>query len=143
MTTLNIELLRASFEKVKPHATRVSDRFYENLFQKNPEVKQLFLKADFSAQKMKLVGSLVYIFDHLDKPTKLEPYLLNMGSRHSYYGTQEEHYGAVGEALLSTLSEVLGPEFTPEIKAQWVIAFGVIAETMQKGQKGALGKRAA
>ena len=42
-------------------------------------------------------------------------------------------YGWVGDALLSTLAEVAGTQWTPALEAEWTAAYGLIASTMQAG----------
>jgi len=37
----------------------------------------------------------------------------------------------VGQALLETLKEILGKDWTPEIEATWTAAYQVITQTMQ------------
>lgn len=143
MAQLDVNMLRGSFEKIKPVAEKVSNQFYTNLFSDYPETKILFQKTDILSQKMKLINSLVFIFDHLDKPEKLEKFLTNMGSRHIFYGAKEEHYALVGNTLIKTLGQLLGSEFTPELKEQWILAYSVIESTMKKGAKNFVETKAA
>ena len=42
-----------------------------------------------------------------------------LGRRHVGYGVTDAHYDTVGGALLWTLEQRLGPEFTPDVKAPW------------------------
>ena len=59
--------------------------------------------------------------------------LKNLGRKHKVYGVLEAHYPIVGEALIGTLSDALGDNFTPDIKAAWVELYGVISSTMIAG----------
>jgi hemoglobin-like flavoprotein len=45
---------------------------------------------------------------------------------------KEEHYSAVGTALLWTLEKGLGAAFTPEVQQAWATTYGVLSSTMQK-----------
>jgi len=47
-------------------------------------------------------------------------------------GCKEEHYKTVGTALLTTLSQGLGENFTPPLKEAWTLVYGVMADVMIK-----------
>ena len=44
---------------------------------------------------------------------------------------RDEHYGTVAAALVWTLEQGLGADFTPEVKDAWVAVYGVLATTMK------------
>ena len=52
-----------------------------------------------------------------DSLTKLE-------KRHVGRGVQIPHYAIVGQALIATLTDGLGAEFTEDLKALWVELYG-------------------
>ena len=56
-----------------------------------------------------------------------------MGDRHKKYHIAREHFKVVGDAFIMTLTEFLGDEFTPEVKAQFVLLYDVVAEMTIKG----------
>ena len=47
------------------------------------------------------------------------------------FGTKAAHYEPVGAALLWTLEQGLGPEFTPEVREAWVETYGLVSSVMQ------------
>jgi len=53
-----------------------------------------------------------------------------LGKRHIEYKTTRTDYDKVARALLRTLEEFLGDEFTPEIRQAWIGVYGEIAGTM-------------
>jgi hemoglobin-like flavoprotein len=55
-----------------------------------------------------------------------------LGRRHAGYGVEDRHYAVVESALLWTLKEGLGSEFTPEVEDAWRTAYGVLASTMKQ-----------
>ncbi len=130
---LDIKLIRQTFELAKPIADQVAVKFYEILFANHPEGRPLFAKTDFDQQRKLLVRSLVYIVDHLDQPEALEKYLHAMGGRHVDYGTEDEHYEWVGQALLQTFAFFFGDKWTPDIAQEWANAYGIIADVMKEG----------
>lgn len=133
--SLNIELLRESFEAVKPVAVPVVEHFYKTLFSKYPQAKPLFKNVDMGTQKGHLINSLVFIVDHVDKAEQLVPYLQKMGARHLKYGVQNEHYAWVGGSLIETFKHFFKDQWSQELESTWLTAFGVIAQQMQEGAK--------
>ena len=62
---------------------------------------------------------------------ELVPVVQGLGRRHVKYGVKDGDYGTVASALLWTLEEGLGAAFTPPVKAAWVKAYTVLADTMK------------
>jgi hemoglobin-like flavoprotein len=56
-----------------------------------------------------------------------------MGARHAGYGALPAHYDVVGAVLLSTFEQVLGSDFTPEVRQGWTEAYGAVSSLMQTG----------
>jgi hemoglobin-like flavoprotein len=69
--SLNIDLLRASLNAIKPVAADFATHFYVELFELSPESRTLFANSDFEKQKSMLVGSLVTIVDNGRPPRSL------------------------------------------------------------------------
>ncbi|MEM8673822.1 MAG: globin family protein [Cyanobacteria bacterium P01_G01_bin.67] len=131
--SLQVELLEQSFEEIKPQADGFVNSFYENLFTANPEAKPLFDTTDMTAQKKKLLSSLVLVVENLRKPDVLDQALRGLGARHVEYGALPEHYPLVGSALLTTFEQYLGEKWTSNTKQAWVDAYGAISEIMLDG----------
>lgn len=51
------------------------------------------------------------------------------------YDVKYEHFPIVGEALLHTLEQALGDQFTPEVRDSWTAVYGVITEHMSAGMR--------
>ncbi|NEO84269.1 MAG: globin [Spirulina sp. SIO3F2] len=132
-TSLNVELLEQSFEKVKPNADAFVSSFYDNLLTANPEAAPLFSSTDMAAQKKKLLASLVLVVENLRKPDVLSDALKGLGARHVKYGALPEHYPLVGAAILQTFEQYLKEDWTAEVKQAWVDAYGAITELMLSG----------
>jgi nitric oxide dioxygenase len=73
----------------------------------------------------------------LDKLDTIVPAVQALGVRHAGYGVTSAHYDTVATALLWTLGQGLGDGFTPEIEAAWVVAYAVLATTMQAAARDA------
>mmetsp|Transcript_6760 Transcript_6760/g.19106 ORF Transcript_6760/g.19106 Transcript_6760/m.19106 type:complete len:108 (-) Transcript_6760:187-510(-) len=61
--------------------------------------------------------------------------LRQLGTRHAGYGVQEEHFPAVGKALILSLRSCLGDSFTEEAEYAWTTAFGFISAILVKAMR--------
>lgn len=132
---LNKEIIRNSFEAIKPIATEFVDHFYTTLFKKYPQAKKLFSKVNMENQKRALLNSLVHCVEYLDEEDHLVDYLKKMGIRHQGYGVKEEHYAWVGDALVSTLKFYFGENWSGEAEESWVALYTFMSEQMLSGLK--------
>jgi nitric oxide dioxygenase len=66
----------------------------------------------------------------IDEPDTILPTIQDLGKRHVGYGVKEEYYSTVGEALLWTLEQGLGKDFTPEAKDAWTEAYKLLSGVM-------------
>lgn len=131
--SLNVELLRESFEMVGLRAPDLSHRFYVNLFRLHPQTREMFPIARRGQQENMLTQALVAVMDHLDDAPWLTSTLHHLGARHVDYGVTLEMYGWVGATLLTTLREIAGDDWTPELEDAWGAAYWAIADLMKEG----------
>ncbi|MGU3360220.1 globin family protein [Methylobacterium sp. M6A4_1b] len=130
MTPDQVTLVQDSFAKVRPIADTAADLFYGRLFEIAPEVRSMFPE-DMREQKKKLMAMLGLAVTNLHKPDMVVPALQTLGRQHVSFGTQAAHYEPVGAALLWTLEQGLGPDFTPEVREAWVETYGLVASVMK------------
>lgn len=131
MTPEQIKRVQDSFAKVRPIAGTAADLFYGRLFEIAPQVRGLF-PDDMTEQKQKLMAMLGIAVANLNHPETVVPALQDLGRTHIAYGTQAAHYAPVGEALLWTLEQALGPDFTPEVREAWVATYTLVADVMKQ-----------
>ena len=128
MTKEQIDLVRSSFSNIDDPIA-LTTQFYENLFEINPSLKELF-KKDLRVQKKMLADALKYVVDELDNFDKIKADIQKLGARHVNYGVKAEDYGTVGTALVMALESKLGNGFSPEVKNSWLTAYTILADTM-------------
>jgi hemoglobin-like flavoprotein len=139
MTPEQVQLVRLSFVKVMDIKMTAGKLFYGRLFTIAPEVRSMF-KDDIDAQAEKLMNTLALAIGALKNPVTLGGMLENLGRRHRGYGVQDHHYDKVAEALLWTLEQGLGDDFTPDVRTAWIALYGAVATAMkQAGQQQAIG----
>lgn len=129
MTPYQITLVQESFAKVAPIAATAADLFYGRLFEIAPDVRSMF-PDDITEQKKKLMTMLGIAVGALTRLDQLLPAVKALGHRHADYGVDAKHFAPVGAALLWTLEQGLGEEFTPEVKEAWTAIYAVLSSLM-------------
>ena len=129
MNIIQKALVQTSFAQVRPIADAAAAMFYRRLFELDPTLRPLF-KGDLKEQGRKLMDMLALAVKGLDRPEALLPALAALGRRHAGYGVNKNDYETVGEALLWTLEQGLGPSFTPDIREAWAALYRLVADTM-------------
>ena len=132
MTSERRMLVLATWKLLAPLGQEFCASFYRRLFEIDPDLRGLFLTVS-DDQTRKLSSMLDLIVEWLDAPERLVPALKQLGARHATYGVRDEHYGDFGSALIGTLEEHLGAEFTPEARSAWTEAYALISALMRRG----------
>ena len=130
MTPEQIRLVKSSFQKVLPISETAADLFYGRLFELDPSLRPLF-KGDIKEQGRKLMDMLDILVQGLDKLQTITGAVQKLGKSHVGYGVQSKHYETVGAALLWTLEQGLGKDFTAETKQAWGETYKLVASAMQ------------
>lgn len=130
MTPQEIHLVQDGFEKVAPIAETAATLFYGRLFELDPSLRALF-KSDMKTQGAMLMQTLGMAVRNLHQADRIMSAVQGLGRRHVGYGVQPAHYATVGAALLWTLEQGLGKDFTPEAREAWTKAYGLLAGIMQ------------
>jgi nitric oxide dioxygenase len=129
MTPQQIALVRESFAKVVPNKDEAAALFYDRLFAIDPSTRPLF-SGDMKSQGAKLMAAIAAVVKSLDRIETMLDDLRALARRHDRYGVQEAHYASVGAALLWTLEQGLGFDFTPEVRDAWATAYGLLSSAM-------------
>ena len=131
--SLDPVILRQSFELVSDRRPDLTERFYEILFPRSPQLAPLFGRGNRGSQARMLAEALSAVLDHLEDAPWLTQTLGALGARHVGYHVTDDMYDLVGAALLETLAEVAAEAWTPAVAEQWTLAFGAIRDLMLAG----------
>ena len=137
MTDEQIALIQTSWAKVEPIADTAAKLFYDRLFETAPEVRPMFT-SDTTEQGRKLMAMIGMVVKALPRLAQIIPNVQALGRRHAAYGVAPEHYAIVGSALLWTLEQGLGEDFTDAHAVAWNEAYGLLADTMLAGAEEAM-----
>jgi|SRR5579859_2933634 len=130
------DAVKMSFEKIMANADSFAKIFYGHLFDGNESIKTLF-KISIHEQGQLLVRMLGISVGGLDHPGELLPALRDMGLYHAGYGVKPEYYEIFGAALLRTLKEFLGADFTPEVHDAWTAFYQFLSSEALAGAREA------
>jgi hemoglobin-like flavoprotein len=125
-----IKLVQDTFDKVRPISEEAAKLFYNRLFELDPSLKSLF-NGDMKTQGKMLMQMLDYAVTGLDRLDTIILTIQDLGKRHVGYGVKDEYYETVGEALLWTLEQGLGKDFTPDVKDAWAETYKLLSDIMK------------
>jgi len=115
------------FREIDP--VLVGDVFYSKLFFDMPYLEKLF-HTPKEEQSRKLINMLSIIVGRLDNLEELTEEIKQLAIRHVQYGVKEQHYKAVGTALLWTLEQGLGRDWNEKVRQAWTVCFQILSDTM-------------
>jgi hemoglobin-like flavoprotein len=129
LTEQQIRDIRASHARIAPEAERISHLFYQDLFRREPRLRELF-GPDLGHQGMSFMKALESIVLHLDKPQELDAVVGELAQIHAPFHIRPEHYRAMEDALIDTMAYALGERLTNPVERAWRSAFGQIGAAM-------------
>ncbi len=133
-----IEAVRQSCSALPPGSTRLADRFYQNLFEMAPAVRDMF-PANMQTQKERMAFALLEVVRYLDEPEEVAGYLRRLGAQHKRdMDIKPEHYPFVGRALVRAVSEV-SPTWSSSMSSAWIVVYEWITANMLAGAREAEG----
>ena len=130
---LDIDILEETFALLAPQGENIVKKFYEELFNRFPEVVPLFKNTTSEKQQTKLLAALKLVVSSLRNTDALVNALTEMGKRHQGYGIEPEQYGAVTSTLLDVLAEFAGEAWTDNVAKAWSNALALVVDTMLAG----------
>jgi len=136
MTPEQITLVQSSFERVGARLPAVATQFYEELFRRDPALRQLFT-TDMAEQKVRFTVKLTEIVHSIPRLDELLGHTRELGARHARYGVRATDYSTVGESLIAALAAILGADFDDQTCRAWDLAYNLVAETMLEGAAAA------
>lgn len=127
-----IDRIRASLKLVSPHADELTRLFLTRLFTAGPAVRALFPR-DAATRSQDLIASLGIVVKNLARLESIEHLMTEMGARHHRAGVEPRHYGIVRDALVASLRDISGDEWTQQIERDWLDVLNTAASMMIRG----------
>ena len=131
ITSRQVDLVQQSFRLIEPIVDDAAIVFFERLFKIDPSLQRLFPRTPRERAHL-LAQTLTLVVDEIDHAVHLRGAAESLGPRYAAAGVRDEHYQAVGEALLWTLETSLKDAFTCDVRDAWVAVYSWLAFTMQR-----------
>ncbi|NIK12005.1 NO-inducible flavohemoprotein [Alkalibacillus almallahensis] len=130
LTEQQKDTIKATAPVLREHGTTITTRFYQLLFEKHPELLNIFNQANQKQGKQQraLANSIIASAEHIDQLESIMPVVEQIAHKHRSLGIKPEHYPIVGENLLIAIKDVLGDAATDDIMQAWEDAYQVIAD---------------
>ncbi len=122
--------VRRTFDRIAPIADQAGLMLYDNIFAIDPDLRRLF-KIDIETQGRKIMAVVATAVAHLDRLDEVMPTVRELGRKHVAYGVGPREYEIGGVALLKTLDEALGDDFTPEVRDAWAACYEALTGAMK------------
>lgn len=131
-------LIQQSLPLVANAGVSVTEHFYARMFRLNPELKHIFNLSNQASgkQPLALFAAIARFATFLGEPEKLEGLKKQIAQKHVALSILPEHYPIVGTHLIATLNELFPNEFTKDIEAAWVAAYGIICDLLITEEAG-------
>ena len=139
MNTYEASQLTFSFEQIGPGAGQIAAAFHHRLVELDPTMNELF-HGSMAEQVRRLLQMLGLAVSGAQPLAKLGREARQLGFRHANDHLKEKHFDTVGEALLWTLANRPGANFTQEIVNAWGNTYWMLAETVKAGARDAVAK---
>ncbi|WP_068108979.1 globin domain-containing protein [Tropicimonas marinistellae] len=118
----DITRVKQSFEDLRPYLEPTSVHFYEALFKRAPELRELF-REDLKGQGMRFMNTLGLILADMEHPEDSTIDYAELGRLHTTLGIRQSHFVPMEDALIESLADKLGDALTPELEDAWRRAY--------------------
>jgi nitric oxide dioxygenase len=127
-----IDIVKATAPVLEEHGETLTQHFYKRMFAHHPEVAPLFNPAHQRAgsQQKALAAAICAYAANIENLEILGGAVELIAQKHASLRILPEHYPIVGDNLLASIREVLGPAATEQVITAWAEAYGFLAEIL-------------
>ena len=137
MTPEQLESVRRTAAVVEQALDQCVTCFYDDLFDRDPQVRPLFAD-DLIAQRGTLLHELLGLVAAADDLQGFLAHARVLGLRHQRQGIRAADYAFVGEALIAAIGAVVGDGWTSGAEESWRRMYALIADAMLEGAEAGL-----
>jgi len=107
------------------------ESFYRVFFERFPEVQEHFAGLDMKRQALVLTMAVALIEQHYSSPfPATEKYIKYLGTQHHSRAIPRDLYPKWREAMLETLRQFLGQDWSDALASEWTEAIDLCTDTM-------------
>lgn len=124
-----LAIVKSTAPVLKEHSTEIGKHFYELLFKRVPELRNVFNQTNQKRglQQEALVYSVYAAGENIDSLENIDQLVERIAEKHVSLGVKPEQYPVVGEALIQAVQDVLGDAATDDVIEAWQAAYDYIA----------------
>lgn len=132
LSTKTIEIVKSTIPLLENAGPDVTDYFYKRMFEHNPELKDIFNLANQASgrQQFALFSAVASYAKNIDNLGALGDLVERVAHKHTSFHIQPDQYQIVGHHLIETLREVAPDDFTDEVAAAWIEAYGLLSKVL-------------
>ena len=123
------ELLKRTYPSIKAHSQEIGRRTYMNMFEANPEIKELF-KNTPPTQSQRLIDTVMLYCEIGDNFELLYGQLDNIAHVHINHHVKNEYYPVMKKAFLKALCDTLEIEESSELAQAWNYGFSRLSDEL-------------
>ncbi len=118
VTQADKQAVMNSFGRLAASRQFAMEYLYARLFVQHPELRALF-PLSMEHTRATTFGMLAKLVSSLQDPRGTDALLAELGRDHRKFGVKDDHYQPFFEALLATVEQVSGPEWTEPVSRAW------------------------
>ena len=129
LSTDTINVIKSTVPLLEENGQRITDTFYEDLFQQHPFLLNIFNQANQGKgdQSRALSDAVIAYAKHIDNLEAILPVVQRIAHKHVSLNVKADHYAVVGTTLLAAIQKVLAlPDAHPALTA-WAEAYELLA----------------
>lgn len=140
-----IAIVKATAPVVAQHAERITNVFYPLMFERYPEVRQVFNQAHQhgGTQPRALANAIVAYASNIENLDALRGAVERIVHKHVSLNITPPQYRIVGECLMEAIGRVLGDAVTSDVAAAWSAAYWQLAELLIAAEEREYQRKAA
>jgi hemoglobin-like flavoprotein len=131
MTPEQVNLVTQSFDKMWPIRRELAVKFYDRFFATTPDARRLF-PDNMERLHLKLMDTVAAIVGALENRALLQSIINHTARHHAQFGVNSSQYAAFGKALIWSLEQQLGSEFSSELRQAWIELYETVQTEMIK-----------
>jgi len=130
--------IQQSLARVLDRKEPLAELFYTHFFSRYPEVRQYFARVNMKRQAVLLTMALqLSVQYYVNSFPAIAAYLKILGEKHQDWGIPREQYPKFCAAMLETLSQFHGADWSTQLNEQWKDAIELAGAKLQEGYNSA------
>lgn len=128
-----IQLIKDSWNVISKSKKSVRNTFYSLMFEVDPNLESLFRESFLAWDS--LPDSFEFMYKHMENLENVTEEIKRLGLKHKTFGVKPKNFPTGKDALVKTIEQYMGPEYTEEIGSAWAKLFDYMTHYMILGIK--------